>query len=37
VIVSRDFREIGVGVAAGVPVAGQGGGSTFVLDFGDVG
>jgi uncharacterized protein YkwD len=37
VIVSREFREIGVGVAAGVPVAGEGGGSTFVLDFGDVG
>jgi uncharacterized protein YkwD len=37
VILSREFHEIGVGVAAGVPVAGQGGGSTFVLDFGDVG
>jgi len=36
VILSRDFRQIGVGVAAGVPVAGQGPGSTFVLDFGDV-
>jgi uncharacterized protein YkwD len=37
VILSREFHEIGVGVAAGVPVAGQGSGSTFVLDFGDVG
>jgi uncharacterized protein YkwD len=37
VILSRDFHEIGVGVSAGVPVAGQGAGATFVLDFGDVG
>lgn len=37
VILSRDFREIGVGVAPGVPVAGESGGSTFVLDFGHVG
>jgi uncharacterized protein YkwD len=37
VILSREFREIGVGVAPGVPVAGQGSGSTFVLDFGTVG
>jgi uncharacterized protein YkwD len=37
VILSHDFHEIGVGVAGGVPVAGQGAGSTFVLDFGDVG
>jgi uncharacterized protein YkwD len=36
VILSRDFHEIGVGVAPGVPV-GQGSGATFVLDFGDVG
>jgi uncharacterized protein YkwD len=36
VILSRQFHEIGVGVAPGVPVAGQGGGSTFVLDLGDV-
>jgi len=36
VILSRDYRQIGVGVAPGVPVAGQGAGSTFVLDFGDV-
>jgi uncharacterized protein YkwD len=36
VILSREFHEIGVGVSAGVPVAGQGAGSTFVLDFGDV-
>jgi uncharacterized protein YkwD len=37
VILSRDFREIGVGVAPGVPVVGEGSGSTFVLDFGHVG
>jgi uncharacterized protein YkwD len=37
VILSHDFHEIGVGVAPGVPVAGQDGGSTFVLDFGEVG
>jgi uncharacterized protein YkwD len=37
VILSRDYREVGVGVAPGVPVAGQGSGSTFVLDFGTVG
>jgi uncharacterized protein YkwD len=36
VILDRDFRQIGVGVAQGVPVAGQAGGATFVLDFGDV-
>jgi uncharacterized protein YkwD len=36
VILDRDFRQIGVGVASGVPVAGQGAGATFVLDFGDV-
>jgi len=36
VILDRDFRQLGVGVAPGVPVAGQGGGATFVLDFGDV-
>jgi uncharacterized protein YkwD len=36
VILDRDFREIGVGVAQGVPVAGQDGGATFTLDFGDV-
>ena len=36
VILSHDFREIGVGVSAGVPVAGEGSGATFVLDFGDV-
>jgi uncharacterized protein YkwD len=37
VILSRDFHELGVGVSGGVPVAGQGAGATFVLDFGDVG
>jgi uncharacterized protein YkwD len=37
IILSREFREIGVGVSAGVPVAGEGSGSTFVLDFGDTG
>jgi uncharacterized protein YkwD len=37
VILSREFHEIGVGVSAGVPVAGEGAGATFVLDFGDVG
>jgi len=36
VILDRDFRQIGIGVAQGVPVAGQAGGATFVLDFGDV-
>lgn len=35
VILSRAYREIGVGVAPGVPVAGEGSGATFVLDFGD--
>src|SRR4051812_44928425 len=30
VILDRQFREIGVGVAPGVPVAGQGSGATFV-------
>jgi hypothetical protein len=36
VILDRDFREVGVGLAQGVPVAGQAGGATFTLDFGDV-
>ena len=36
VILDRDFREIGVGVAQGVPVPGQGTGATFTLDFGEV-
>jgi uncharacterized protein YkwD len=36
VILSREFHEIGVGVSPGVPVAGEGAGATFVLDFGDV-
>jgi uncharacterized protein YkwD len=35
IILSREFHEIGVGVSAGVPVAGEGSGATFVLDFGD--
>lgn len=35
VILDRDFRQIGVGVAQGVPVAGQGAGATFVLDLGE--
>jgi uncharacterized protein YkwD len=36
VILDGGFRQIGIGVAPGVPVAGQSGGATFVLDFGDV-
>ena len=32
-ILNRSFREVGVGVAAGVPVAGRSGG-TYVHDFG---
>jgi uncharacterized protein YkwD len=36
VILDRDFREIGVGVAQGVPVPGESAGATFTLDFGDV-
>jgi uncharacterized protein YkwD len=36
IILSRAFREIGVGVNPGVPVAGEGPGATFVLDFGEV-
>lgn len=35
VILSRAYREVGVGVAPGVPAAGEGSGATFVLDFGD--
>jgi uncharacterized protein YkwD len=35
IILSREFREIGVGVSPGVPVGGSGSGATFVLDFGD--
>jgi len=35
IILSPEFHEIGVGVTPGVPVAGEGSGSTFVLDFGD--
>ena len=37
VILDRDFREIGVGLAPGVPVAGEGDGATFVIDLGEVG
>jgi uncharacterized protein YkwD len=36
VILDRDFHQIGVGVAPGVPVATPGAGATFVLDFGEV-
>jgi uncharacterized protein YkwD len=36
VILDHDFRQIGVGVAQGVPIAGQSSGATFVLDFGEV-
>jgi uncharacterized protein YkwD len=36
VILDGSFRQIGIGVAPGVPVAGQGAGATFVLDFGQV-
>jgi uncharacterized protein YkwD len=36
VILDGEFRQLGVGVAQGVPVSGAGGGATFVLDFGDV-
>jgi uncharacterized protein YkwD len=36
VILDGDFRQIGIGVARGVPVPGQGDGATFVLDFGEV-
>jgi uncharacterized protein YkwD len=35
IILSREFHQIGVGVSPGVPVAGEGSGATFVLDFGD--
>lgn len=37
VILDRHFRQIGIGVAHGVPVAGQADGATFVLDVGEVG
>jgi uncharacterized protein YkwD len=36
VILDGEYREIGIGVARGVPVAGEGSGATFTLDFGDV-
>ena len=36
IILDGEFREIGVGVAPGVPGAGQGAGATFTLDFGHV-
>jgi uncharacterized protein YkwD len=37
VILGREFRQIGIGVARGVPVPGQGDGATFVMDLGEVG
>jgi uncharacterized protein YkwD len=37
VILGREFRQIGIGVARGVPVPGQGDGATFVMDVGEVG
>jgi uncharacterized protein YkwD len=37
IILDHGFRDVGVGVAAGVPIPGLGGGATFVLDLGDVG
>ena len=38
VILDRAFRQVGIGVAPGVPVPGQAGdGATFVLDVGEVG
>ena len=37
VILGREFREIGIGVAPGVPVSAQGDGATFVIDLGEVG
>jgi uncharacterized protein YkwD len=33
ILLGRDWREIGVGVAAGAPVAGTSGGATFTADF----
>ena len=33
-ILSRAFREIGIGVARGAPVSGQDNGGTYVTDFG---
>jgi uncharacterized protein YkwD len=36
VILDRDFRQVGIGVARGVPIPGQGDGATFVLDVGEV-
>jgi uncharacterized protein YkwD len=33
-ILSSSFREIGVGIARGAPVAGTSGGGTYVTDFG---
>jgi uncharacterized protein YkwD len=37
IILDRGFRDVGVGVAPGVPVPGLTGGATFVLDLGDLG
>ena len=34
VILDRDFRDVGVGIATGVPVASEMPGATFVLDVG---
>jgi uncharacterized protein YkwD len=36
IILDGEFRELGVGVAPGVPGGGPGDGATFTLDFGDV-
>jgi uncharacterized protein YkwD len=33
-ILTRAYRDVGVGVAAGVPSAGQAGGATYTADFG---
>jgi uncharacterized protein YkwD len=33
-ILSRQFRDIGIGVAAGVPVRGEAAGGTYTTDFG---
>lgn len=34
VILEAEYRDVGVGVARGVPIPGQPGGATFVLDLG---
>ncbi len=33
-ILTRAYRDVGIGVAAGVPSAGQAGGATYTADFG---